>query len=192
MNNSQSCILKALYSSLFLIILIWVLLRWNIWLHAFLGLFYRSKPSLTIAPKFWGNNWKTINVNQWSIWEKKKHSTVMVQLQQNQWETTKGNGAPEKNITIPSFGKSNHRRSLSNGNCDVEAFRSYGVKELKCFSSCLVQWSWQRPCCIRCMGKSILRCSNYMNDMQWHLSSSSSAQHQTLRSWSMMWEVFAW
>ena len=123
---------------------------------------------------------------------KKKHSTVMVQLQQNQWETTKGNGAPEKNITIPSFGKSNHRRSLSNGNCDVEAFRSYGVKELKCFSSCLVQWSWQRPCCIRCMGKSILRCSNYMNDMQWHLSSSSSAQHQTLRSWSMMWEVFAW
>ena len=98
-----------------------------------------------------------------------------------------------KNITIPSFGKSNHRRSLSNGNCDVEAFRSYGVKELKCFSSCLVQWSWQRPCCIRCMGKSILRCSNYMNDMQCrHLSSSSSAQHQTFRIWSMMWKVFAW
>ena len=34
-----------------------------LWLRAFLGIFYGSKPSLTIAPAFWENHWKTINVN---------------------------------------------------------------------------------------------------------------------------------
>ena len=74
-------------------------MKWNmLWLCAFLGVFYGPKPSLTIAPKFWENHWKTINVN---ARYRKKHSMVMVRLQQNHWKTIESNGAPEKKHYSP-------------------------------------------------------------------------------------------
>ena len=67
--------------------------------------FSRSKPSLTSAPEFG----KIIE----------KPSISMVDLQKNiqwwwsrHWKTIDGNGALEKNITIPSLWKNDHRRSL--------------------------------------------------------------------------------
>ena len=53
---------------------------------------------LTIAPKIWGNHWKTIVVDGQS---EEKHSMVMVQWQQNYWITTKSNGTLEKNHYHP-------------------------------------------------------------------------------------------
>ena len=95
-----------------------------LWLCAFLGLFYGSKPSLTIAPAFWENHWKTINVNgqsgkniQW--WCSGCSKTIEKPL--------KAMVLREKNI--PMFGENDHRRSLSH---------------TFCWSSFLIDYSWNK------------------------------------------------